>query len=201
MTDDQTEIEAVARAINLVGTDWDAPDDWLTMPDYGREMQRDKARAAIAALDSHRASQAQGEDGLVELYRDIFAEITAKAQPICGDPDDPERITGYRLPVGPIHRAAGKLDFQMFDGEKHLAKAAAEILRLTSRADAMREPFIAERVIVQRISEIDYWDGNGNDLLDWVTRGYIEHGDGTREVNHKWTPLFQSRAALGEGKQ
>jgi hypothetical protein len=64
------------------------------------------------------------EAELIALYRDIFAEITAKAAPVC-DPssDDPDRIRYYRIPVGPLHRAAGKLNFQMFDGEANLASA------------------------------------------------------------------------------
>lgn len=64
------------------------------------------------------------------VYRDIFAEITAKAQPLCEDESDPEKITGYRLPVGPLHRAAGKTGFQMFNGEAHLARAVRDIDRL-----------------------------------------------------------------------
>lgn len=70
-----------------------------------------------------------GEDQLA-LYRDIFAEITAKATPLEFAPDDPERITAYRVPCGPLHRAAGKLGFQMFDGERHLADAIAKIAEL-----------------------------------------------------------------------
>lgn len=67
----------------------------------------------------------------IDRYRDAFAEITAKATPIEFDPADPERITAYRVPCGPIHRAAGKLGFQMFDGERHLAAAVARIRTLT----------------------------------------------------------------------
>lgn len=67
---------------------------------------------------------------LTALYRDIFAEITAKAQPLCEDATDPEKITAYRVPVGPVHRAAGKLDFQMFDGEKRMQEMAARIAAL-----------------------------------------------------------------------
>lgn len=70
-------------------------------------------------------------DERLKLYRDIFAEITAKALPAYDlTSDDPERVCGYRLPVGPIHRAAGKLGFQLFNGEKYLADAVAEIARL-----------------------------------------------------------------------
>lgn len=69
----------------------------------------------------------------IALYRDIFAEITAKAMPVC-DPssDDPERVRYYRLPVGPLHRAAGELGFQMFNGEQYLKAAVDEIARLKS---------------------------------------------------------------------
>lgn len=62
----------------------------------------------------------------VTVYRDIFAEITAKATALEFDPKDPERIVAYRVPVGPIHRAAGKLGFQMFDGEAHLSAAVKD---------------------------------------------------------------------------
>jgi hypothetical protein len=56
------------------------------------------------------------------IYRDIFAEITAKAIPHT-DPesDDPEMIDYYTIPVGPIHRAAGKVGFQMFDGGRPIS--------------------------------------------------------------------------------
>jgi hypothetical protein len=73
---------------------------------------------------------------LIERYRDIFAEITAKAQPECADESDPERITAYWIPVGPIHRAAGKLGFQMFDGEAHMRELTE---RLESLEEALRE--------------------------------------------------------------
>ncbi len=64
------------------------------------------------------------------VYRDTFAEITAKATPLEHDPNDAGRITAYRVPVGPIHRAAGRLGFQMFDGELHLQNAVADIAKL-----------------------------------------------------------------------
>jgi hypothetical protein len=67
---------------------------------------------------------------LIALYRDIFAEITAKATALEFDPADPERIIAYRVPCGPIHRAAGKLGFQMFDGDKYLAMAIEKIREL-----------------------------------------------------------------------
>lgn len=67
-----------------------------------------------------------------ETYRDVFAEITAKAVPIEFDPSDPERITAYRVPCGPIHRAAGRVGFQMFNGEQHLTNAVAKIRELKS---------------------------------------------------------------------
>lgn len=71
---------------------------------------------------------------LLAIYRDIFAEITAKATALEFDPADPERITAYRVPCGPLHRAAGKLGFQMFDGEKFLAKAVETIRELETEA-------------------------------------------------------------------
>lgn len=70
---------------------------------------------------------------LIVIYRDIFAEITAKAIPVCAPTsDDPERVRHYIVPVGPIHRAAGKLNFQMFNGEVYLNAAVEEISRLKS---------------------------------------------------------------------
>jgi hypothetical protein len=92
---------------------------------------RKKMAGAAAAIITLRKSGA--------LYRDIFAEITAKAQPECADESDPEKVTSYRLPVGPIHRAAGKLGFQMFDGEKHLARAVNDLEALRKSEDELRE--------------------------------------------------------------
>jgi hypothetical protein len=87
---------------------------------------------ATQPVDSPNTSRPSPDGAVREaLERDIFAEITAKAIPVC-DPqsDDPERVRHYIVPVGPIHRAAGKLNFQMFDGERHLAEAVAEIRAL-----------------------------------------------------------------------
>jgi hypothetical protein len=42
--------------------------------------------------------------------------------------------------------------------------------------------------IVERIRGIDYWEGNGNDLIDWVEKGYVDHGDRI-ERNPRWIPL------------
>jgi hypothetical protein len=66
----------------------------------------------------------------LKVYRDIFAEITAKATPLEFDPKDPERIIAYRIPCGPLHRAAGKLGFQMFNGEAYLMAAQERIREL-----------------------------------------------------------------------
>ncbi len=75
----------------------------------------------------------------IALYRDIFAEITAKAVPwFAPESDDPERVRGYKLPVGPIHRAAGDLNFQMFDGERYLSEALATIATLTAALEEAR---------------------------------------------------------------
>lgn len=76
------------------------------------------------------------------IYRDIFAEITAKAVPLCEDESDPEKITGYQLPVGPLHRAAGKTGFQMFNGEQHLAKAANKLQRMEEGVERMLGCFV-----------------------------------------------------------
>jgi hypothetical protein len=75
-------------------------------------------------------NQTPSDAELVALYRDIFSEITAKATPLEFDPSDPERITAYRVPCGPIHRAAGRLGYQMFGGEQYLAMAVEKIAEL-----------------------------------------------------------------------
>jgi hypothetical protein len=77
---------------------------------------------------------------MLAIYRDIFAEITAKAKPYGEDVDDPERVVNYIIPCGPIHRAAGKLGFQMFNGEKYLADAIARIAELEAQIEAMTHP-------------------------------------------------------------
>jgi hypothetical protein len=92
-------------------------------------------RALLRACDRPSLSTPSDKEA---LYRDIFAEITAKAQPLCEDGSDPEKITGYRLPVGPLHRAAGNLSFQMFDGERHLTQAVNRIHEL--EAELGRQP-------------------------------------------------------------
>jgi hypothetical protein len=80
-------------------------------------------------------------DERLKLYRDIFAEITAKATAV-SDPtsDDPDRVRYYRIPVGPLHRAAGKLGFHLFNGERHLADAVKEIARLTNALSTTGQP-------------------------------------------------------------
>jgi hypothetical protein len=110
--------------------------DELTRPIIGIEnrtaqevfdIMADRIRGKLAVLSPPLPSTTE------RLCRDIFTEITAKAQPLCEDTSDAEKITGYRLPVGPLHRAAGKLNFQMFDGERHLAQAVARIHELEGR--------------------------------------------------------------------
>lgn len=78
-------------------------------------------------------------DAEAQRYRDVFAEITAKATPIEFDPNDPERITAYRVPCGPIHRAAGKVGFQMFNGEQHLTNAVAKIRELKTALEQIKK--------------------------------------------------------------
>ncbi len=78
----------------------------------------------IGAVIMQERKRADATAATIALYRDIFAEITAKAEPLMYSAVD--SISAYKVPVGPIHRAAGKLGFQMFDGEKHLADALPE---------------------------------------------------------------------------
>lgn len=116
------------------------------------EAQAEKAIAVLkSAIEAAENGNRAGEDFVVAAvagaekiaqYRDIFAEITAKAIPYCGDASDPDRITGYRLRPGPLHRAAGKLGFQMFDGEERMAslvernqKLKAALGKLSDAAD------------------------------------------------------------------
>lgn len=113
------------------------------------EAQAEKAIAVLkSAIDAAENGNQAGENFVVDavsgaeatkVYRDIFAEITAKAIPYCGDASDPERITGYRLHTGPLHRAAGKLGFQMFDGEARMASLVERNQNLASVLRELRE--------------------------------------------------------------
>lgn len=82
------------------------------------------------------------------LYRDIFAEITAKVTPLTTDPNDPERIMSYAIPAGPIHRAAGKAGFQMFGGEE----AIKQWRERAEKAERERNDAIEERDELQRVA-------------------------------------------------
>ena len=57
----------------------------------------------------------------------------------------------------------------------------------TSRPDGFDPGRCVE--VVNRIRNIDYWEGSGNDLIDWVTLGYVEDGRGRRQPNPHWEPL------------
>lgn len=47
---DEKVVDQVAQAVHMVGSDWSGSgSDWATLPDYGRDHWRDKARAAILA--------------------------------------------------------------------------------------------------------------------------------------------------------
>jgi hypothetical protein len=46
-------VESVARAIWLVGEDWDTKASFGAMPDYGQDFWRDRARAAVGAMRNH----------------------------------------------------------------------------------------------------------------------------------------------------
>ncbi len=48
--EDESLVEAIARATSLCGRDWDAPFDFDAAPDYAQDVKRDEARAAISAL-------------------------------------------------------------------------------------------------------------------------------------------------------
>lgn len=51
-----------------------------------------------------------------------------------------------------------------------------------------------EREIIERISNIDYWEGNGEQLLDWVEKGSYEGGNGRVYHDQSWTPLASDLA-------
>src|SRR5262249_6167525 len=130
MTDDaeQDTVEEVAKAIarqeHKHSSDRDFEVGWQhdmlikKVADY-----RDFARAVldrIPAKEDGTTTASSGGDSMTgdqraevaAAIRDVFAEITARAKPVC-DPssDDPKRVRHYIVPVGPIHRAAGKLGF------------------------------------------------------------------------------------------
>lgn len=89
----------------------------------------------VQSWNTRAPAQQKQDPDLLATYRDIFAEITAKATPVCAPAgDDPDRVRHYIVPTGPIHRAAGKLNFQMFDGEAHLARAIADLARARNAA-------------------------------------------------------------------
>lgn len=90
------------------------------------------SRPKVEDADEELRRQAAANSELIATYRDIFAEITAKAAPLTNDGD---RITSYAIPCGPIHRAAGKLGFQMFDGEKHMQEVLAKLVEERQRAE------------------------------------------------------------------
>jgi len=113
--------EARNHATTLLRT---AQEDLVLMKETAATVTslRERAEAAEAQLAR------QGE--ALKAHRDCFAEITAKATPCQYDPNDPERITAYVIPAGPLHRAAGKIEGQMFDGETHLKAAAERVAEL-----------------------------------------------------------------------
>jgi hypothetical protein len=55
-----------------------------------------------------------------------------------------------------------------------------------------KDGLLACREITDRIRDIDYWEGCGSDLLDWVALGYVERADGSRDHNLGWRPLRDS---------
>lgn len=186
------------------------------------EGTRDDAQDIIAALHDHRlAAQPNtvaspgyeaGEVEQIALYRDIFAEITAKAEPLCEDRSDPDKVTGYRLPTGPLHRAAGKLSFQMFNGERHLTAAVERVRELEAGlAEELRTKLrmIVSHATGGQLSEEGDIDRSTNNISCEITRfrnrlyqdakaaGLAE---GRREVEQQiGTHLRALAARIGEG--
>lgn len=82
---------------------------------------------------------------LIALYRDIFAEITAKAIPVC-DPEsaDPDRVRHYIVPVGPVHRAAGKLTFQMFNHEQYMQDVVKRLREIEKQVEELNRRTVGQ---------------------------------------------------------
>lgn len=95
----------------------------------------------------------------IETYRDIFAEITTKAKPYLYDPNDPGRVVAYVIPCGPIHRAAGRVSHQMFDGEALLGAAVAKIGEVEKVRDDWCADYTKARDALKAV--IDHWDEFG----------------------------------------
>lgn len=110
---------------------------------------------------------------------------------------EPVPVSGLRPAATNAEEIARDLDQLAAETASWLPTRAADLIRQQNEA-------------IERIRGIDYWDGSGNDLLDWVTLGYVERGDGRREINRRCKPLCdsgsrsQSRAAFAsraEGRQ
>lgn len=82
---------------------------------------------------------------LIALYRDIFVEITAKAIPVTApDSDDPERVRHYIVPVGPLHRAAGKLSVQMFNHEAYMKDVVERLRQIEGRIEELNRRTVGQ---------------------------------------------------------
>jgi hypothetical protein len=100
----------------------------LMAPDLRGDVEG--TRAKLRVLAALRPGEDAGERvDQVAMWRDCFAEITAKATPYGSD--DP--IKAYIIPAGPLHRAAGKTDFQMFDGERFMTELTAHVRDMNER--------------------------------------------------------------------
>jgi hypothetical protein len=174
-----------------------------------RPIDTDFATAALEA--SHSLTEAidlgGSEIGFMDdepevLHRNIFAEITAKAQPLCEDESDPERVTGYRLPVGPLHRAAGEFGFQMFDGEAHLSAAAKRIAELEAELTAMQDPRpIAPETEQERCAFCNYPAGAHSDIcVAWHTQHPTPIAP-VQDDDAEWLRNYGKNSLLSNGVQ
>jgi hypothetical protein len=104
--------------------DQPAPEE--TLDEEVARLQKEHLAGALAdATRKYIAKLQQQRD----MWRDCFEEITAKTTPYgSGPPDDPERVTRYIIPAGPLHRAAGKTGVQAF-GMQDRIRELEEALR------------------------------------------------------------------------
>jgi hypothetical protein len=79
------------------------------------------------------------------------------------------------------------------DGIPCAAQPLIDALRALADCDARSgEPLGSTMrtaaAVIERVSEVDHWEGGGDELLSWVCHGFYETG--TRTVhNPHWKPL------------
>jgi hypothetical protein len=151
------------------------------------ERERDEARAEVEALAetgyknavladvAHAQVQALTEkleraNAANDTWRSCFEEITAKATPYGSGPsDDPERITSYIIPAGPLHRAAGKTGCQSFGFTEALQQYYRDMIEnvipqiITSERERTELAAHLRRGLLASLSERPQGDGTRRD--------------------------------------